>query len=473
MNAVEWLQAKLSLDTSDLSRGKRDIAEFADHGHKSFLHAGSAARSFHGILEKITEQSPVMGNALKFALSPVVGILAGAGAAFGFAKDKLAELNKVMDAVGKANRGTLGDMVKVIKDAHNETLKEREQFAAVMAEIEDPLRAINEQLATEQDLLKRNYQIAKERRDLEKSAAIDAVKGRVQAGTMSREAGEKATAAIEQHHATQDRHMSQAEMQDQLRLQQQRLAMMQRVGHDLLADIGDFESPGGEKKRERRRIIIGAATEAIQKAKDDIAQRQAIQEMTREDFEDFEKARAGGKAAQALYALSGAPDRLVKAKQFEEAQRTIDKETSAIAKWTALRDKLAAQDEQERKSHDKKLAGFKEINAEYEKAQGAIQTLSLDLFQSQATAPGTPAAVKPIFDPRTGGYAYRPIEAHGIKYRPLPNSLGYQTPAPAAAPVESEMALRARGMVDAMLQALDGKGNGLPVSIIAVKDDSK
>ena len=414
-----------------------------------------------------------MGSALKFALNPVVGVLAGAGAAFAYAKGKLEDLNKVMDAVGKANKSTLGDVLKVIREAHQETIKDREKFTTVMAEITDPLRAINEQLATEQDLLKRNYEIAKARRDLEKTAALDAVKARVQAGTITKEAGAAAEAAIHQRHDKEDHKMSQAEIRDQLKLQQQRLAMMQRVGHALLSDINDSESPGGEKNREKRRITIGAANEAIEKAKADIAQREAILEMTRGDYEDFQKAKAGGKAAQAAYALSGAPDRLVKAKQFEETQATIEKETAAIAKWVAVRDKLAAQDEAEKKSHDKKLAGFKEINGEYEKAQAAIRTLSLDLFQSQATAPGTAATVRPTIDPRTGGYSYRAIEARGIAYRPLPGSIGYQAPQPAQATPENEMAIRAKGMVDAMLSALDGKQTGLPVNIINVKDDSK
>src|ERR1044071_4220001 len=93
----EEMTAKLGLDGSTFERtlrsAKVQIKEFADTGHSGFVHAGNGAREFHRTLHQITEASPVLGLALKAALSPVGAILTGLGIGFKFASEAIKEMN--------------------------------------------------------------------------------------------------------------------------------------------------------------------------------------------------------------------------------------------------------------------------------------------------------------------------------------------------------------------------------------------
>lgn len=94
---TEEAKAKLSLDTTDLERGRQSIDRFGQESHKSFLHAGSAARSFHKVMEEVTNISPVMGRALQISIAPIAGTFAAAAAGLGIANEKLKEFNHHLD----------------------------------------------------------------------------------------------------------------------------------------------------------------------------------------------------------------------------------------------------------------------------------------------------------------------------------------------------------------------------------------
>src|ERR1051326_932328 len=74
------------------------VGQMGQHAEKTFLHAGSAARQFHGLLEKIKETSPLVGSALQFALSPVVATIGVISAGIAFATNALKGFNASMDA---------------------------------------------------------------------------------------------------------------------------------------------------------------------------------------------------------------------------------------------------------------------------------------------------------------------------------------------------------------------------------------
>lgn len=119
--------ARFGADTSAFDRSLRKmqsgLAGASEEGHKGFLHVGSAGRGFHHLIEKITESSPLMGSALKFAISPVVGVLGVATLAFTYFHDKIKEFNAEMDKIGDNAAKPVLDMAKAAREGR-EKLKE-------------------------------------------------------------------------------------------------------------------------------------------------------------------------------------------------------------------------------------------------------------------------------------------------------------------------------------------------------------
>lgn len=96
---------KLGINGESFSQGLRGgltkLNEFGREGEKSFLHVGSAGRAFHGVIEQISNASPIMGEALKFALNPMIGTLAAVALGAERLRDAIAEVNAAADAAQK------------------------------------------------------------------------------------------------------------------------------------------------------------------------------------------------------------------------------------------------------------------------------------------------------------------------------------------------------------------------------------
>src|ERR1017187_1554198 len=95
---LEELLIRLKVDQSQigpaLSEFKNKMAEASHGAHSSLLHVGTAGRAMHTLMHKLTEASPVMGNALRIAISPVVGTLMAATMAFSYFNKKIEEANE-------------------------------------------------------------------------------------------------------------------------------------------------------------------------------------------------------------------------------------------------------------------------------------------------------------------------------------------------------------------------------------------
>src|SRR4051812_45929436 len=76
---------------------RQKTEDAADGVHKSFVKAGSSAKAFKSLLHEATTESPLMGMAIRFALSPVVGMLGLATAAFKHFHDAIKETNLHFD----------------------------------------------------------------------------------------------------------------------------------------------------------------------------------------------------------------------------------------------------------------------------------------------------------------------------------------------------------------------------------------
>src|ERR1039458_4964462 len=124
---LEELLLRLKVDQTQvgpaMDQFKAKIHEGAGHAHSSLLHVGSAGRAMHRVLEKISERLPMMGNALRFALSPVVGTLMAATMAFAFFNKKIEEANERLDKMAEQNAKPFGDIAKGAREAAIEVAK--------------------------------------------------------------------------------------------------------------------------------------------------------------------------------------------------------------------------------------------------------------------------------------------------------------------------------------------------------------
>ena len=78
----EEVVVRTGIDNSAIGRGMRQFAAAIGQGaqgaHGALVHVESAGKAFHKVLHEISQTSPVMGEALRLAVSPVTGVLLGA-----------------------------------------------------------------------------------------------------------------------------------------------------------------------------------------------------------------------------------------------------------------------------------------------------------------------------------------------------------------------------------------------------------
>ncbi len=82
---------------------KKAAGEAGEETEKSFVKGTNAAKGFKKLLNEVSETSPVMGSALKLAISPIGGMFAIAAAAIGAAKGALDKFNESLDITAKLN----------------------------------------------------------------------------------------------------------------------------------------------------------------------------------------------------------------------------------------------------------------------------------------------------------------------------------------------------------------------------------
>jgi hypothetical protein len=140
---VEEIKIKLGLDSQELDEGTRKalskIAGFGNEAHKSFLHAESGGRAFHKVLHQLTEQSPLLGNAMRLALSPIGGMFAIITAAAVGLHQEIEKLNGVMDKFDKFTGGKIGNVMAAMRTAGRGNAADRRRGEKETDEFSDPL----------------------------------------------------------------------------------------------------------------------------------------------------------------------------------------------------------------------------------------------------------------------------------------------------------------------------------------------
>lgn len=131
----EEITVRFDADTSRVDRAFRSMkASAADAGestHKSFVHAGNGAREFHKLLHSITEESPILGTALKAAFSPIGAALSGSLLIYKAAKDYIDTLNRRSDALEAGTDKPIINIKDALRDARKALMdfdREMEKF---------------------------------------------------------------------------------------------------------------------------------------------------------------------------------------------------------------------------------------------------------------------------------------------------------------------------------------------------------
>lgn len=91
------IKLKVGMDGEPLSRGFRQLKAETQELGGHMEHLAKPGREVHSILHKISEEAPILGGALKFALSPLAGILAGVGFGFNFVKGQIEQAAKAIE----------------------------------------------------------------------------------------------------------------------------------------------------------------------------------------------------------------------------------------------------------------------------------------------------------------------------------------------------------------------------------------
>src|SRR5713101_2300841 len=98
MAATEEILVKMGMDISEIKaamvKAQDAVGEFSQSAGKGLLHAESGARAMHRLLHDITQSSPLLGTALRLAISPVAGAVIATTVAFTYFKKKLDDFNE-------------------------------------------------------------------------------------------------------------------------------------------------------------------------------------------------------------------------------------------------------------------------------------------------------------------------------------------------------------------------------------------
>lgn len=124
MTTVEQILLKLGIDQSQVGPGLTDfrgkVNAAMNEASASFNKVTHSGRGFKKVLEDLSEQSPILGSALRMAISPVGGTLMVASMAFAYFNKKMEEGTARLDSLGKISGMAFGNVKAAAKDAARE-----------------------------------------------------------------------------------------------------------------------------------------------------------------------------------------------------------------------------------------------------------------------------------------------------------------------------------------------------------------
>jgi hypothetical protein len=124
MTIVEQILLKLGIDQSQVGPGLSDfrgkVNTATKEASEAFNKVTHSGRGFKKVLGDLSEQSPILGAALRMAISPVGGTLMVASIAFAYFNKKMEEGTARLDSLGKISGMAFGNVKAAAKEAARE-----------------------------------------------------------------------------------------------------------------------------------------------------------------------------------------------------------------------------------------------------------------------------------------------------------------------------------------------------------------
>lgn len=225
----EEASLRLGLDHRPFAGGIREtkamMQDLSEHGHSGFLHIESGGKAFHHVLKDITDQSPLLGTAMRLAINPISGALMGAALAFKYFNDQIKEANSEMEKMETAASRGVGNMAESFSKANEEGLKLRREFKQFNEKTENTGD-------TEEDRLKRHVDALKEKYGEDKAGFLAAKTALLaQQSEMSRVTAEyekQRAAGLEMQASDRDRLAKIQDIKEQLKQSDEHIKELQK-----------------------------------------------------------------------------------------------------------------------------------------------------------------------------------------------------------------------------------------------------
>ena len=267
--------ARFGADTGGFDRALRGMNQGLNQaGTEGALHFGRVAKSgkeFKNLLHEISGESAGLGAALKFAFSPLAGILATAAAGFAAVKEHIGAINANSDRLEK---GT-ADPVFKMADALLEAKKRLMEFDEVSERwhkthgTQTPIQKMTENLKEQLSLLDKQVGLAEKLSQKDKEA-LEIQKLRVTRGLQARQmmglsrqygidsaaatAAEKSDRALRASTSPESAEAALKGNQDQLSKVNETIEQMKKAGPSLLETYGPVHMFGGLAEQRQQKM---------------------------------------------------------------------------------------------------------------------------------------------------------------------------------------------------------------------------
>jgi hypothetical protein len=183
--------------TEDLADQTKKLAPAQEETTKSARGLGEAHREMHRLMHQVTEQSPVLGLAMKAAFSPIGAAVMAAGIALRFAAEAEAEsLRKAMETAERVGRG-FGDMTGPMRDATAAANESQAAYDTWASHLGKDFNALSKELDNEIAKLHADAAAQRELIEAQKAAALARLELAKAAGQVAPEDYEARKAQIE------------------------------------------------------------------------------------------------------------------------------------------------------------------------------------------------------------------------------------------------------------------------------------
>jgi len=175
---------------------RRSVPAQEEAGKAAEKH-GSAHRELHRLMHQVTEESPILGLAMRAVFSPLGAIIMGVVMAIQYYKTAIEDAKKKAEEMGKKASESFGDMKESMHDAHDETEKQQLAFDEWTRSFDKSTKAVNEALDLEMVKVKAIAEQYERILAAKKDTSIAEVREKLREGKISPELAAVQEAGIE------------------------------------------------------------------------------------------------------------------------------------------------------------------------------------------------------------------------------------------------------------------------------------